>query len=73
MEVSGCLYVPAALLLEKKNAWYPLNRRLDGPQCQFGCFGEEINLSSSPESNIIATVNLKNEYIFSFIQCEVLK
>jgi hypothetical protein len=29
---------------EGKNPWYPLYRRLDGPQSQSGCCGEEKNI-----------------------------
>jgi hypothetical protein len=43
MEVSGQLYAPAALPQEKRS-WYPLNRRLKGPQSHSGCCRQEKNL-----------------------------
>jgi hypothetical protein len=36
MEVSGQLY------FHGKSFQYPLNRRLGGPQSQYGCCGEKI-------------------------------
>jgi hypothetical protein len=42
MEVSGQLHVPAALPQEK-SPWYPLYRRLSGPQSRSGHGGEEKN------------------------------
>jgi hypothetical protein len=39
MEVSGQLHAPAALP-PGKNSWYPLDRRLDGPQSRSGRGGE---------------------------------
>jgi len=36
MEVSSQLHAPATL-----PPWYPLDRRLGGPQGQYGCSGEE--------------------------------
>jgi hypothetical protein len=41
MEVSGKLQVPAALL-HGKSPWYPLDKRLGGPQSRCGC-GEDKN------------------------------
>jgi hypothetical protein len=43
MEVSGKLQAPAALLPGKENPWYPLDRRLGGPQSRSGNGGEEKN------------------------------
>jgi hypothetical protein len=43
MEVSGQLHGPATLPLEKEPQ-VPLDRRLGGPQSQFGRCGEERNL-----------------------------
>jgi hypothetical protein len=40
MEVSGQFHAPAALL-QRKSPWYPLARRLDGPQNRSGRGGEE--------------------------------
>jgi hypothetical protein len=42
MDVSGQLHAPAALPQEK-NPWYPLNRRMGGPQSRSGRGGEEKN------------------------------
>jgi hypothetical protein len=42
MEVSGQLHVPAALPPGKK-PWYPLDRRLGGPQSLSGHAGEKIS------------------------------
>jgi len=42
MEVSGQLHAPAALPPGKR-PWYPLDRRLGGPQIQSGHGGEEKN------------------------------
>jgi len=42
MEVSGQLHAPAAYL-QGKSPWFPLDRRLGGPQSRFGHLGEEIN------------------------------
>jgi hypothetical protein len=50
MEVSGQLHVPAALP-PGKELWYPLDRRLDGPQSRSGCGGEEKNSQPRRESN----------------------
>jgi hypothetical protein len=47
MEVSGQLHVPAALLRGKR-PWYPLDRRLGGPQSRSGRGGEEKNSQLSP-------------------------
>jgi hypothetical protein len=43
MEVRGQLKPPAALYL-KKEAHYPLKRRLDGPKSRSGYCGEEKKL-----------------------------
>jgi hypothetical protein len=43
MEVSGQLHAPAALL-HGKNPWYPLSRRLGGPQSLSGRGGEGIGV-----------------------------
>jgi hypothetical protein len=40
MEVSSQLHAPAALL-QRKSRWYPLDRRLGGPQSRSGRGGEE--------------------------------
>jgi hypothetical protein len=42
MEVSGQLHTPSALP-QGKNPWYPLYRRLGGPQSRSGRGGEEKN------------------------------
>jgi hypothetical protein len=47
MEISGQLHAPAALL-PGKSPWYPLDRRLGGPQNQFGQGGEEKNSQPLP-------------------------
>jgi hypothetical protein len=49
MEVSGQLHA-LAFLPQGKSPWYPLDRRLDGPQSQSGCGGEEKN--SQPLSGL---------------------
>jgi hypothetical protein len=50
MEVSGQLHAPAAFLKEK-SSWYPLDKRLGGPQSRSGRGGEEKNSQPLPESN----------------------
>jgi hypothetical protein len=47
MEVSGQFHAPAALLQEK-SPWYPLDRRLGGPQSHSGRSGEEKNSQLPP-------------------------
>jgi len=42
MEVSGQLYV------QVKNTWYPLDRRLGGPQSRSGNSGEKKNSKLLP-------------------------
>jgi hypothetical protein len=46
MGVSGQFHAPAALP-QGKNPWYPLARRLGGPQSQFWRGGEEKNFQPS--------------------------
>jgi hypothetical protein len=40
--------MPRPLYPQGKSPWYPLNRRLDGPQSQSGCSGEEKNTQPLP-------------------------
>jgi hypothetical protein len=47
MEVSGQLHTSAALP-PRKEPQYPLDRRLWGPQSQYGCFRVDRNLLSLP-------------------------
>jgi hypothetical protein len=47
MEMSGQLHASAALT-PGKNPWYPLARRLGGPQSRSGCGGEEKNSQLLP-------------------------
>jgi hypothetical protein len=47
MEVSGQLHVPAALP-PGKSPWYPLDRKLGGPQSRSGRGGEEKNSQPPP-------------------------
>jgi hypothetical protein len=47
MEVSGQLYNPAALP-PGKSPWYPLDRKLGGPQSRSGLAGEEENSQFLP-------------------------
>jgi len=42
MEVSGQIHIPVTLS-QGKDPRFPLDRRLDGPQSQFGRGGEEKN------------------------------
>jgi hypothetical protein len=49
MEVSGQLYTTAALHPGKKSPWYPLDRRLGGPQGHSGHSGLEKNSQPLPE------------------------
>jgi len=51
-EVSGQLHSPTAFS-QKKSHCYLLNRRLGGPQSQFGCFGKETISYHCWESNQI--------------------
>jgi hypothetical protein len=48
MEVSGQVHSPAALPQGKKSPWYPLDRRLGGPQSRSGRGGEEKNTQPPP-------------------------
>jgi hypothetical protein len=48
MEVSGQLHALAALP-HVKGPWYPLDRRLAGPQSRSGRGGEEKNSQPPPE------------------------
>jgi hypothetical protein len=49
MEVSGQLHAPAALPPGKEPlVWYPLDRRLGGPQSRSGRDGEEKNSQPLP-------------------------
>jgi len=41
-------FTPRLLYSERKNPWYPLDRRLGGPQNRSGRGGEEKNSKSSP-------------------------
>jgi hypothetical protein len=54
MDVSGQLHAPAALP-QGKSPWYPLDRKLGGPQSWSGHNGEEKNSDPLPglESPII--------------------
>jgi hypothetical protein len=47
MKVSGQLHTPAALPQEESH-WYPLDRRLGGPQSCSGHGGEENNFQPPP-------------------------
>jgi hypothetical protein len=47
MEVSGQLHAPAALP-QGKSPYYPLERRLGGPQSRSGLSDEEKNSHPSP-------------------------
>jgi hypothetical protein len=47
MEVNGQLHAQAALL-PGKEPWYPLDRRLGGPQSRSGHDGEEKNSQPPP-------------------------
>jgi hypothetical protein len=47
MEVSGQFHAPAALP-QGKGPWYPLDRRLGGPQSRSGRGGEEKNSRPLP-------------------------
>jgi hypothetical protein len=49
MEVSGQLHAPAALPPGKAPSWYPLDRKLGGPQNRSGRGGEEKNSQPPPE------------------------
>jgi len=47
MRVGGQLHAPAALYSREKDRWYPLDRRLGGPQKleeRFSCLCWESNL-----------------------------
>jgi hypothetical protein len=48
MEVSGQLHSPAALPLQGKISWYPLDRMVDGTQSLYGRGGEEKNSHALP-------------------------
>jgi hypothetical protein len=48
MEVSGHLHAPAAFVHQGKSSWYPLDRRLVGPQSRSGRGGEEKNSQPFP-------------------------
>jgi hypothetical protein len=55
MEVSGQLHTPAALP-QGKSPWYPLDRRLGGPQSRSGRGVKEKNSQSRRESNPKTTI-----------------
>jgi hypothetical protein len=42
-------FTPRPLYLQRKNPWYPLDRRLSGPQSRSGRGGEEKNSQPPPE------------------------
>jgi hypothetical protein len=46
MEVSGQLHVPGDLP-QGNRLWYPLDKKLGGPQSQSGRCGQEKNLASA--------------------------
>jgi len=48
MEMSDQLCTPATLPLQGKNPWYPLDRRLSGPQRLSGCSGNEKKFQLLP-------------------------
>jgi hypothetical protein len=50
MKVSVQLHAPATLP-QGKSRWYPLDRRLSGPQNRSGHDGEEKNSQTRQESN----------------------
>jgi len=56
MEVTGQLHSPAALP-PGKDPWYPLDRRLGGPQSRSGYGGEEKN--SQPPRAILTHTHWK--------------
>jgi hypothetical protein len=77
MEVSGQLHAPATLP-PGKSPWYPLDRRLGGPQSRSGFGGEEKNSQPLPglEPPIIQRVaqryttelsRLPNMYVWNII------
>jgi hypothetical protein len=41
-------FTPRPLFLQGKSPWYPLDRRLGGPQSRSGCGGEEKNSQPLP-------------------------
>jgi hypothetical protein len=51
-------FTPRPLYLQRKSPWYPLDRRLDGPQSRSGRCGEEKNFQALPglEPSIIQLV-----------------
>jgi hypothetical protein len=51
MEVSDQLHAPAAFP-QGKRPWYPLDRRLGGPQSRSGRGGEEKNSQPPPNTEI---------------------
>jgi hypothetical protein len=67
--------MPQPLYAQGVNPWYPLNRKLDGSQSQFRCFGEERNPLSLLEvklqslrhpANGLVTTLTKQQGIFFF-------
>jgi hypothetical protein len=63
MEVSGQLHALAALLPEK-NPWYPLDRRLGGPQSRSGRGGEEKNSQPPPGIELLNPDRGKENFRF---------
>jgi hypothetical protein len=53
MEVSGQLHAPAALLPGKK-PWYPLDRKLGGPQSRSGRLSLVCPLKNFESSKVIS-------------------
>jgi hypothetical protein len=60
MEVNGQLHAPAALP-QGKSLWYPLDRRLGGPQSRSGRGGEEKN--SQPPTEL-SRLSLYNDEVY---------
>jgi hypothetical protein len=74
MEVSGQLHAPADLP-QGKSAWYPLDRRMSGPQSRSGCGGEEKNSQplSAHEPPIIQPVDQRHTTELSRLLISVVK
>jgi hypothetical protein len=49
------------LYSQGKSPWYPLDRRLDGPQSRSGCSGEEKN--SQPLPGLETLIMIKTNFI----------
>jgi hypothetical protein len=61
-------FTPWPLYSQGKSPWYPLDRRLGGPQSQSGCSGEEKNFQPLLELKTPITQPIAQHYIIEISQ-----